>query len=153
MAQGKPRYQPKHRFRIRLGDLEIARFRSMSELSSEVDVIEEHEGGDPDVADQQPGKRRTTEVTLSTGASENEDLWNWWAQVLDPETGEGLDNDAFKKEVLVEELAPNRTTARRGWKLVKAWPKKFVAGDFDATASENQVRSITLVFSRLKKAS
>lgn len=152
MAQGKPRYQPKHRFRIRIGELEIARFRSMSELSGEVEVIEEHEGGDSDVADQQPGKRTHAEVTLAAGASENEDMWIWWNQVLDEETGEGLEDDAYKKDVLVEELGRDRTTVRRAWRLTKAWPRKFVAGDFDATASENQIRSVTLVFMRLKKA-
>jgi phage tail-like protein len=150
MPAPKPKYQAKHRFRVKVGATEVARFRSMSELSSEVEVIEEHEMGDPDVADQQPGKRKANEVTLAQGASDNDYLWLWYQDVYNDE-GEGKEDDLLKREVTVEELARNRTTFTRTWVLEKAFPRKFVAGDFDASASENAVRSVTLAFVRLKK--
>jgi phage tail-like protein len=150
MPSPKPKYQAKLRFRIKVAGQEVARFRSASSLESEVENIEEHEMGDPDVADQQPGKRKVTEVTLAQGASDNDYLWLWYQDVYNDD-GEGKEDDLLKREVTVEELARNRTTVLRTWVLEKAWPRKFVAGDFDASASENAVRSVTLAFVRLKK--
>jgi phage tail-like protein len=152
MAAPKPKYQAKLRFRVKVGGEVVARFRSFSEVSQEFEHIEEHEMGDPDTADLQLGKRKVTDPTLSGGASDNRYLWDWWKACGDPETGEQRPENEIKRKVEVEELDTNLSTVLRKWVYPRALPKKFVAGEFDASASENAVRSMTLGDTKLLDA-
>ena len=107
--------------------------------------------GDPDPALQQPGKRKHTEVTLSAGASESTELWDWWQLVYDTQA-RGGNLDEIRKQVFLDTLARDGETVLRTQTLNRAIPKKFVAGEFDAASSDNVIEQITLAYKNLGRS-
>jgi phage tail-like protein len=150
-VQGEPRrYDKKFLFGIEIAGLEVAHFETMSELSGEVGVVEQHEGGMANVADQSPGKLKFNTVTLTIGATDNQELYNWWLQVIDAASNSGEIDEEYKRTVNLVQKDRNGTEKRR-FKLFKAWPMKYVAGEWDAKAEENVIESIELVYLRFER--
>lgn len=148
---GKPRsYHKKFNFTIEIDGLEIAWFESCSAIEGEVGEVEQREGGSLVVANQSPGLYKTTPVTLKVGVTDNDELYNWWEEVVDAEANAGEPDDAYKKNVAVVQKDRDGSELKR-WNLFEAWPKKFVAGEWDAKAEENTMEEITLVYRRFKK--
>lgn len=145
------RIDQKWQYRVRIQDLVVGHFNQVSSLEGEVEMTEYHQGGDPDPALQTPGKRKHTDVTLSAGASESDELWTWWQQVYDVE-GRGENLDVLRKKVFVDVLGRDGETVLRTHTLNRAIPKKFVAGDFDANSSDNVIEQITLAYKNLNRA-
>lgn len=151
-AQAAPKYiQQKWLYRIRIQDLTVGHFTTCSSLEGEVDVTEYHQGGDPDPAVQTPGKRKHSPVTLGAGSSDNDDLWVMWMDIHNAQ-GAGLDLDSLRKQITIEELAEDCETARKTWALNKAIMSKFVAGEFDASSSDNVIQSVTFHYKNLTKS-
>lgn len=152
-VEGAPRnYDQKFNFGIEIDDIDIAWFSAMSSLEAEVGVVEQHEGGSLNVADQAPGKVKFAEVTLSVGATDNRQLYDWWLQVIDAGSGvngTGLTAGKYKRNVSLVQRDRDGTTKRR-WDLYEAWPRKFVAGEWDGNAEENAIQQVVLVFKRFE---
>lgn len=143
---GTPRsYHKKFNFSIEIEGVDIAWFESCSALEEEVGVVEQHEGGDPGPADQSPGKRKITPVTLSVGVTENTELYDWWLQVVDASSGKGAPDEQYKKKVAIVQRDRDGSELKR-WTLFKAWPSKHVGGEWDAKSEENVTESVTLVY-------
>jgi len=51
----------------------------------------------------------------------------------------------YKRNLDIVQQDRDGTTLRR-WSLSRAWPVKFVAGDWDNEADENVIESVTLTF-------
>lgn len=141
----------KWQYRVRVQGLVIAHFNQVSSLEAEVEMTDYHQGGDPDPALQQPGKRKHTEVTLSAGASESTELWDWWQLVYDTQA-RGGNLDEIRKQVFLDTLARDGETVLRTQTLNRAIPKKFVAGEFDAASSDNVIEQITLAYKNLGRS-
>lgn len=145
---GTPRsYHKKWMFKVEIDGLDIAWFQSVSGLEQEVGIVEQHEGGNPNVADQSPGKIKNTPITLVAGVTVNSDLWDWWQLVVDATTGLGLPDEQYKRTVVISQLDRDGTVLKR-WTLAKAWPHKYTGGEWDAKSEENVVESIVLVYQR-----
>ncbi len=145
---GSPRrYAKKFLFALEIDGLEVAWFATCSELSAEIGVVEQHEGGNINVADQSPGKVKYTPVTLGVGATDNRELYDWWLQVVDAAANTGEPDDAYKKNVAIVQKDRDGTEKWR-WNLSKAWISKYVAGEWDASAEENVMEMVTLTYLR-----
>lgn len=152
---GTPRsYDKKFLFAVEIDGLEVAWFETCSSLEAEIGVVEQHEGGGINVADQSPGKVKFPAVTLGIGATDNEELYNWWLQVIDAEgggeRGTGEPDDSYKKQVRILQKDRDGTEKRRHT-LYKAWPSKYKAGEWDAKAEENVIEEITLTYLRFDR--
>ena len=55
------------------------------------------------------------------------------------------DDVFYKRNLDVVQQDRDGTTLRR-WSLSRAWPVKFVAGDWDNEADENVIESVTLTY-------
>ena len=51
----------------------------------------------------------------------------------------------YKRNIDIVQQDRDGTTLRR-WSLSRAWPVKFVAGDWDNESDENVIESVTLTF-------
>lgn len=143
---GQPRnYDKKFNFTVEIDGLDVAWFESISSLEAEVGVVEQHEGGQLNVADQSPGKVKFAAVTLSIGATDNRELYDWWLQVVNAAANSGLPDAGYKKSVAIVQNDRDGTEKRR-WNLFEAWPSKFVAGEWDAKAEENVIQQVTLTY-------
>lgn len=148
---GEPRgYHKKFLFAVEIDGVDVAWFETCSSLEAEVGVVEQHEGGLIGVADQSPGKLKWTAVTLTVGATNNNELYEWWLLVVDAAANAGQPDDAYKKNVSIVQKDRDGTERRRH-NLVKAWPSKFVFGSWDAKAEENVMEEVTLTFLRAER--
>lgn len=149
--QGHPRrYDKKFMFAIEIAGLQVSWFHKISGLENESAVIEQFEAGNHNVADQSPGRVKFTPITLSIGATDNKELYNWRQQVIDASSDTGEVDANYKRNVAVVVLDRNGKEKRR-YNLFEAWPSRYFAGEFDASAEENVVEECTLTYKRFER--
>jgi phage tail-like protein len=142
---GTPRsFHKKFKFVVEIDGVAYAGFQKCSELSVEVAKIEHYEGGSL-IADKSPGRLTFSDVTLDRGATQDRDLFDWLQDVAIVSSGLGLVDPYYKRNLDIVQQDRDGTTLRR-WSLARAWPTKFVAGDWDNGSDENLVESVTLTF-------
>jgi phage tail-like protein len=142
---GTPRsFHKKFKFVVEIDDVAYAGFQKCSELSVEVAKIEHYEGGSL-IADKSPGRLTFSDVTLDRGATQDRDLFDWLQEVAIVSSGLGLVDPYYKRNLDIVQQDRDGTTLRR-WSLARAWPTKFIAGEWDNDADENLVESITLTY-------
>ena len=142
---GNPRtFAKKFKFLIEADDIGHAGFQKCSELSVEVANVQYFEGGSL-IPNKSPGRLTFSDVTLERGATEDRDLFDWFQDVAITASGLGLTGVRFKRGVDIVQQDRDGTTLRR-WALSRAWPVKFVAGDWDNEADENVIESVTLTY-------
>lgn len=145
-VQGTPRnYDKKFLFAVEIDGLEVAWFETISGLESEVGVVEQHEGGNINVADQSPGKIKYSAVTLTIGATDNTELYDWHLLVVDASANAGEVDMEYKKNVAIVQKDRDQSEKRR-YTLYEAWPSKYKSGEWDAKAEENVLEEVTLTY-------
>lgn len=143
--RGTPRnYHKKFAFVVECEGITYAGFESSSELEAEIAKIEQHEGGAL-IPDKSPGRVKMTDITLRRGASQDDDLWKWWKQVVNVSANSGLTNGEYKRDLEIVQLDRDGSVLRR-WAVFGAWPTKFGAGSWDNNADENVIESLVLTF-------
>jgi phage tail-like protein len=150
---GKPvKYHKKFKFVVEIDDFGSSSWQKCSELAAEIAKIEQWQGGKI-TADKSAGRVTFPDITLERGATESEDCYNWFLSTANAASNSGLaDGDYQKNGSVVQQDRDNKTLRR--WNVTNAFPVKFSAGDWDNTADENVMESLTLTydFFQLKKA-
>lgn len=142
---GNPRtFHAKFKFLVEIDDVGYAGFQKCSELSVEFAKIEHFEGGSL-IPHKSPGKLTFSDITLERGATQDRDLFDWFQEVAITSSGLGLTSPFYKRNLDVVQQDRDGTTLRR-WGVTKAWPTKFVAGEWDNDADENVIESLTLTY-------
>jgi len=121
-----------------------AKFAKCSELSVEVAKILYWEGGSL-IPNKSPGRLTFSDVTLERGATQDQDLFLWFRDVAIASTGTGLVDPHYKRSGDIIQQDRDDTELRR-WNLIRAWPTKFVAGDWDNDADDVVMESVTLTY-------
>lgn len=142
---GKTRsFHKKYKFVVEVDSFGASQWQKCSELSSEIAKIEQWEGGSL-IPNKSPGRMTFTDVTLERGATDDEDCFDWFQTVGDAVANSGAVDDDYKRGADIVQQNRDGKTLRR-WGLLNAWPTKFVAGDWDNTADENVMESLTLTY-------
>lgn len=142
---GKPRsFFHKRAFLCEVDGLGSSSFAKASELSVEVGKVEHWEGGRL-IPYKAPGRLTFSDVTLERGATRDLDLYRWLKEVANVAAGIGLVDDVYKRNVDIVQLERDGTTLRR-WTLYRAFPVKFVAGEWDNDSDEVVIESVTLTY-------
>ena len=142
---GNPRsYHTKFKFVVEIDGIAYAGFQKCSELSVEAAKIEHWEGG-AIIASKSPGRLTFSDITLERGATQDRDLFNWFSDVAIGSSGLGLPDVLYKRNLDIVQQDRDGTTLRR-WSITRAWAQKFVAGDWDNTADETVIESLTLTY-------
>jgi phage tail-like protein len=141
-VQGQSRdYLKKFLFRVEMDGLTVAGFTTCSDIGGEMGVIAHMEGGDVEVSDKSFGRITEKPITLTVGATDNNELWQWWQDHYD-----GTE-DAVKKTIAI--VALNRDKSERFRHNVPGcFITDFIAASYDASAEENVIQSITLEHDR-----
>ncbi len=95
------------------------------------------------IPNKSPGRLTFADVTLERGATQDRALFDWFQDVAITSSGLGLNDVFYKRNLDIVQQDRDGTTLRR-WSLSRAWPVKFVAGDWDNEADENVIESVTL---------
>lgn len=151
MASGSPRsFFKRFKFVVEIDGFSYFGFQTCSELSAEVGVVTNREGGAL-VEDKSPGLLTVPNITLERGATKDEEMFNWFKEVVDMTSGlgSGLPDPQYARSVDIVQQDRDGTELRR-WKLASCWPRKFVAGAWDNNAEENVVQSLELVIHTFK---
>ncbi len=145
MLVGKPRsFHHKRAFICEVDGLGSSSFAKASELSVEVAKTEHWEGGRL-IPYKSPGRLTFADVTLERGATRDLDLYRWLKEVADVAAGVGLVDDRYKRTADIVQQERDGSTLRR-WTLYRAWPVKFVAGEWDNDSDEVVIESVTLTY-------
>jgi phage tail-like protein len=142
---GKPRsFFKKFKFIVEVDSLGSSAFQKCSELSVEVANVQYWEGGSL-IPNKSPGRLTFSDVTLERGATEDHELFDWFQDVAVTSSGLGLTDVDYKRNLDIVQQDRDGTTLRR-WTLTRAWPVKFVAGEWDNESDENVIESVTLTY-------
>ncbi len=143
MAEGKARsFYKKFKFVVEIDGVASAAFQKCSSLESETTIVEYSEGGSL-IPDKSPGRMKFSDITLSRGATDDLDLFNWYKEVGDAAANAGSLDHVYKRNVDIVQQARDGSTLRR-WRVYRAWPTKFKAGEWDNDADENIIEELTL---------
>lgn len=144
---GEPRvFHKKFKFLVEIDDLGSAAFQDCSELSAEIAKIEQWEGGSIIPASKDPGRVTFTDITLTRGATQDRDLYDWFVEVANAAANSGVPEPEFRRLVDIVQLERDNSEKRR-WRLFNAWPQKHTAADsWDNTADENVMEQVVLTF-------
>ena len=142
---GKPRsFHKKFKFVVEIDGVAYAGFQKCSELSVEVASVQYFEGGAL-IPHKSPGRLTFADLTLERGATQDRDLFDWFQDVAITASGLGLTSGGYKRNLDIVQQDRDGTTLRR-WSVARAWPVKFVAGDWDNESDENVIESVTLTY-------
>ncbi len=135
-------FDKKFSFLVQIDGYTSMAFSKMSGLEAEVAEIKQYEGGAL-IPNKSAGRLEFKDVTLERGATrQDRDSLIWFATVaLQPISKEPL----YKRTLRLIQNERNGETAKM-WMLVGAWPKNFVAGDWDNTVDENVIEKLTLCY-------
>ena len=107
---------------------------SLRQLSATPVCHHEHFGPRPDLS-----------TKLERGATQDRDLFDWLQDVAITSSGLGLVDPYYKRNLDVVQQDRDGTTLRR-WSLSRAWPTKFVAGEWDNESDENVIEQVMLAY-------
>ncbi len=133
-------FYKKFSFNVEIQGVRFARFRSMSDLRIQVAEVTHFEGGAL-IPSKQPGRVTIPDVTLTRGATDDLDLFNWMQEVV---ADGSILVDPGQKRTL--DLVQRRRTGLevRRWTLHGCWPKEFMAGSWDNEVDENVIEEVVL---------
>lgn len=145
IVAGAPRiYHAKFRFTVEIGGVAFAGFNKCSELTAEAAEIQQWEGGST-IPHKSPGRITYADITLERGATRDRDLFDWFSSVQAAGTNAGLVEPDFRRDLDIVQQERDTSTILR-WRIFNAWTKKYKAGDWDNSADENVMESVTLAF-------
>ena len=137
-------FYKKFKFVVEIDGVAYAGFQKCSALEAEIAVIEQNEGGTL-IPFKSPGRVKFSDITLDRGATDDQDLFNWFKEVADASANAGLVDDEYKRNLDIVQQDRDGSSLRR-WTLYQAWPVKFVAGEWDNESDETVIESVTLTY-------
>jgi len=131
------------RFRLELGNIQVAGFSECSGLETEVQVEEIEEGGRNSHTLKLPKGARMSDLTLKRGLTDSTDLWDWHQSILQG----GFDHQNKRPAEAHQNLSPAPNDINPGcsivlvdekgddvkrWKINRALPIKWTGPDLKA---------------------
>lgn len=126
----------RYRYRVEIDGIDVAGFSEVTGYDASIEVVEYREGNMlPPTPIKLPGLRKYGNITLKWGLTDSMDMYNW----ISP----GLDTDVERKTVTII-LQNENDEDVASWQLINAWPVKYTAPEFSATASEIAIEQLEL---------
>lgn len=136
----------KFKFTVEIDGLVQAGFNKCSELGVEATNIEYYEGGRRHPHNS-PGRVKFDEITLSKGATQDRELYEWFKATYNAANGFGMDTPLIYRNMEIVQRDLTNTEVQR---IVchDCYPRRFSAGDFDNDADEIRIQSVVIVADR-----
>jgi phage tail-like protein len=131
-----------YNFRIELDQTSVASFREASGLSQNTDPVDYREGTDVWLSVRKlPGLRKYSNITLKRGITPNEDLWNWYKNILN-----GVPDRRNGAIVLQDEQHNDMLR----WNFENGWICKWEGPTLNATTNDVAIESIEICHERIE---
>jgi phage tail-like protein len=128
-------------FKIEIDDhQEIAQFKEVSGLSSEIQVIEHRENTitGKEVVKMLPGQKKYGPITLKRGKTDNKKLWEWHKKVQEGKIDEARKNAS----IVLYDYAMGEISR---FNLVNCWPSKVSIGALQAGSNDILMEECVIV--------
>ncbi len=132
-----------YNFLVEIDNITKASFKDCSGLDSTTDPVEYREGGENTTVRKLPGKTTYSDITLSRGMTDSDDLINWRQSVID--------NKIERKNGSIVLLDATGDEKKR-WNFVNAWPTKWEGPKFDGTANDVAIETLTIAHEGVSQA-
>ena len=127
----------KFRFKVQMGNIQVASFSEVSGFDASIDVVEYRDGDAATMtAVKMPGLVKYGNITLKRGVIDDASMFTWISNAI---TGQNK-----KEEALTITLMDEAGQDKMSWKIIKAWPVKYTAPDFNSTASEVAIETLEI---------
>jgi phage tail-like protein len=131
-----------HNFRMEISGTSVAGFREVSGLSFTIDPVEYREGTDiPLHTRKQPGMKKFPNIVCKRGETQDRQLWDWYARVLN-----GIPDRKDGAIVLQDEL--HQDVLR--WEWTSGWICKWEGPTLNATTSDIAIESSEICVERVE---
>ena len=112
-------------------------FEEVGPISAAIDVIEYRNGNDKvNTFRKVPGLHRVNDVTLKRGVVGSTTLFTWFRA--------GTLGQADRRTVTIRLLDEDHTDVVFTWRLMRAWPVKYLASSLNATSSDVAIEELVL---------
>jgi phage tail-like protein len=133
-----------YNFKVQIDNSTVAGFRECSGLSFNTDPVEYREGTDvPLHVRKLMGLRKFANIVLKRGFTDNQELWNWYKNVLngtnDRRNGAIVLQDEEHKDVL-------------RWNFENGWICKWEGPTLNATSNDVVIENIEICVERVEMA-
>jgi phage tail-like protein len=121
---------------VEVEGIEQAGFSEVSGFDASLDVIEYREGTDTITPRKLPGLAKYGNITLKWGVTDSMDLYEWIQDCI-------VEGNIERKTVTIIAINEEGEDVAT-WQVMEAWPTKYTAPDFNATASEVAIEVLEL---------
>jgi phage tail-like protein len=112
-------------------------FEEVGPIAADIEVIEYRAGNDRvNTARKLPGLNRVHDVTLKRGVIGSTTLFEWFRA--------GTLGQADRRDVTIRLLNEDHTDVVFTWRLVRAWPVRYVVSSLSATCSDVAIEELVL---------
>lgn len=125
----------KFRYRVEVEGIQQAGFSEVSGFDASLDVVEYREGNEVITPRKLPGLAKYGNITLKWGVTDSMDLYDWISECI-----QGTVTRKTVTIIAINEEGEDVAT----WQVIEAWPSKYTAPDFNATASEVAIENLEL---------
>lgn len=132
----------KFRFRVEIEGIQQAGFSEVSGYDASLDVVEYREGNMSITPRKMPGLAKYGNITLKWGVTDSMDLYKWMEDCIN-----GTVTRKTVTIIAINEKGEDVST----WTVSEAWPMKYTAPDWNATASEVGIESMELAHEGMKR--
>ncbi len=133
-----------NRFLVEIDGITQGGFREVTIPDSSQDPVEYREGNETITVRKLPGLIKYGNVSLKWGITDSLDLYNWRKKVEDGKIDEARINMSIVGH-------DNEGKAVTRWEFTSAWPTKYDAPDFNATASEIAIETLEIAHEGMKR--
>jgi phage tail-like protein len=142
-------YDKKFSFKVHIGDVGAGvAFSKMSGLEAEVAEVKQYEGGVL-IPHKSAGRIEFKDITLERGVTidpvESRALLLWFSTVAFAPLGRGVREPAYKRIIQLDQL-DREGSVIKAYVIVGAWPKTYVAGEWDNNVDENVIERLVLAY-------
>lgn len=132
------------RFEVAIEDVASAGFMRCTGLARHTEPIDYREGNEEPTPHKLSGQTTYDPIVLERGftASGNMDLWGW-AEKVHAYGKKASDLDPEYKTTLVIRLKNKKSEVVKTWTVYNAWISDYALSDFDASANEVLMLSVT----------
>ena len=125
----------KFRYKVEIDGLEAGGFSEASGFDASIDVIEYREGDMVQTPMKLPGLKKYGNITLKQGVADSMVMYEWMIA--------GVEGEVERKTITIT-ILDETETATASWQVINAWPAKYTAPDFNATASEVAIETLEI---------
>ncbi len=131
-----------YRFLVEIDGIVQAGFQECSGLSSEVQVVEYREGGDPIHVRKLPGVAKYSDISLKWGMTDSHELYDWHLTAVN-----GKLQRKNGSVIILDDAGQEKIR----WNFFGAWATKYAAPDLNAKGNDIAIETLTICCERMQR--